>query len=280
MASYDEVIPPGQAGKVTATVKTENYRGPVEKSITVTTNDAKQPTFQLRIKATITGSVVLLPGHGLSFPSGANWNYSGRLLIRKDETETGGLKISDVTSSAPWLRASARRVEEVEPAAQGLPEARPGDYILDVSVDGAPPKGQPSQRVKFKTSLTREPEVTVPVSVVVPAGLTVVPSTITLAQPKPGEEATGALTATIRPGLEKEKLEAVASPDAFQVKLEPVGPRRYKAIVSWNPNAEAAATQGTIIFRLGKEESVTVLVRVGQAHASAAATRPVGSTSP
>src|SRR5262245_42033764 len=57
VASFDEAIPPGKAGKVTAQLHTESYRGPVEKEIVVTSDDPENRTMALRLKATIVGSV-------------------------------------------------------------------------------------------------------------------------------------------------------------------------------------------------------------------------------
>jgi len=46
-------IPAGKSGQIEATVKTENLSGPVEKQITLTTNDPRHATVTLIIKATI-----------------------------------------------------------------------------------------------------------------------------------------------------------------------------------------------------------------------------------
>ena len=43
MASFDEVIPPGQVGRVTAKIDTKEFRGPVDRSITLFTDDPDQP---------------------------------------------------------------------------------------------------------------------------------------------------------------------------------------------------------------------------------------------
>ncbi len=280
MASFDEAIPPGQVGKVTAAVKTENYRGQVEKSITVTTDDPTKSTVQLRIKANVVGSVVVLPRAGLAFPAGMNWDYSGRLLVRKDETEKGELKISDVTTSAPWLIAKARKAEDNEPAAEGAPAAQPGDWILDVSVAEDAPKSQAGHTVKFKSGLPREPEVTIPVSVVLQNAIRVTPTPLYIPPPTdPAKEATGQLTALLRPGLGKETLKASASPEAFSVKVEPDGTRKFKPTVMWKLNGADTPKDGNVVFRVG-DESLTVLVHVADAKSVFLRQQPPATAAP
>jgi hypothetical protein len=53
VTEFDKQIAPGKTGKITATVNTTNFSGPIQKTISVTTNDAKMANFQLTIKATV-----------------------------------------------------------------------------------------------------------------------------------------------------------------------------------------------------------------------------------
>ncbi len=177
MASFDEAIPPGQAGKVTATIRTEGLRGPVAKTITVTSNDPVRPTMTLTLKAVLVGSVELLPGPAMSIQVSGPAQASGpsRLLIRREPTEEGTLQVSGITSSVPWLAVTARPVGTTEPAAGGIPPAQPGDWILEAKPGADAPSGMSRVEVRFKTGLTREPEVVVPVSVSTPVAVSVFP---------------------------------------------------------------------------------------------------------
>jgi hypothetical protein len=273
VASYDEAIPPGQAGKITATLKTEAARGPIEKSITVTSNDDSRGPVNLRLRAQVVGSVEFLPRAGLLLPAGAQWEWSAKLLVRKDETEKGELKISDVTASVPWLKATATPVTEPLPAAEGLPLAFPGDWIMSVEVTDEAPKVQGGFQVKFKTGLTREPEATLPVSVVIQHPMRAVPLALQLQAPPAGGEVSGTVTLSLRPGLDKEVPTATVSPDAFTVRLEPAGHRKYAVRVGWRPDPaapESTPRQGAVILKAA-DQQLTVQVRVSEARAAAAA---------
>lgn len=59
MAEYDQVIPPGQAGKISATLNTKKYRGRLNKSIMVSTNDPSQEKVTLYMRCSVLGVKVL-----------------------------------------------------------------------------------------------------------------------------------------------------------------------------------------------------------------------------
>ena len=65
MAEFDSVIPPGGAGKVTASVKTDNLKGPVTKSVTVTSNDPAHATISLQLKADVKVVVDVSPSESV-----------------------------------------------------------------------------------------------------------------------------------------------------------------------------------------------------------------------
>lgn len=51
-SNYDKVIAPGETGSVTLSIqKTENYKGEIVKTATVTTNDPEHASFTLTLRA-------------------------------------------------------------------------------------------------------------------------------------------------------------------------------------------------------------------------------------
>jgi len=73
VAEYDEVIPPGQTGKISATLSTKNYRGKMNKSIMVEFNDHLNSKVKLQFICDILG-VKILPKSRVYFnvPQGVN----------------------------------------------------------------------------------------------------------------------------------------------------------------------------------------------------------------
>jgi hypothetical protein len=67
VAEFDKLIAPGSSGKVTATVRTANFKGPITKSITVSTNDPDHASVMLQISADISVPFEVLPSDTVSF---------------------------------------------------------------------------------------------------------------------------------------------------------------------------------------------------------------------
>ena len=61
MASFDKVIPSGQEGKVTLSVKTKNMSGKFSKSATIRSNDPKHPSLKIRLKGELKEYISVKP---------------------------------------------------------------------------------------------------------------------------------------------------------------------------------------------------------------------------
>ena len=101
MASFDEVVPPGKAGSIKASIHTVNYKGAIGKSITVTHDDATQGPIMVSVLAKIVGSVDVLPFPALQLGRHRRgFETPAKLIIRKDQTEQGTLAIDGLVASA------------------------------------------------------------------------------------------------------------------------------------------------------------------------------------
>jgi hypothetical protein len=65
-SDYTKVVPPGQAGKITLSVHTENFSGVIAKSAQVFTNDPAQPQFNLLLSMNIVVPPVAGPKLGIA----------------------------------------------------------------------------------------------------------------------------------------------------------------------------------------------------------------------
>jgi len=61
VTEFDKVIPPGGVGKVTASLDTSHYKGPITKSVQVTTNDAARMGVTLTLKADVVSVIDVTP---------------------------------------------------------------------------------------------------------------------------------------------------------------------------------------------------------------------------
>lgn len=257
MASFDEAIPPGQAGKINATVHTANYRGQVLKTIAVTTNDPALASAVLTLKAKIVGSVELLPNPAFSVTVAGPESRPGRILVRKDASETGPLEVANLAVSLPWIKATLRKIETAEPAIEGLPEAKAGDVLIELRPEGPPPKtGSFQGSVVFDTGLVREPKVTVPLYAFVRAAISVSPQEAIV---HPGAESI--VLVAIRADVDLEKVTATAQPAAFRTSLERANARTIRMKVTVDETAGPAPASGSITIQAGSA-TATVPVRV------------------
>jgi hypothetical protein len=278
VASFDEVIPPGQAGKVTAAVRTDGLAGTVSKVVTVTTDDPGRPTFPLTIRATIVASVDFFPARSMFLGLARSEGAAGKVLVRKNAGEKGTLEVTGLTSSATWLKVSARKVEVAEPQAPPLPPAQPSDWVIEARVEGEPRAGQVPAQVKFKTGLQREPEVDFQVVVRVPPPLSFSVPLLDLPYPgDPAQPVKGTVYVQLGSGQDGKGLSVESISPAFRAVVEQVDPRSFKVDITWTPIPGDTSREGAVVAKLGSL-STSMAVRVpAVAVAPPAAPPPVAS---
>jgi hypothetical protein len=265
VASFDEVVPPGKAGNIKASIHTANYKGPIAKAITVTSDDPTQGTIGISVLAKIVGSVEILPFPALQLGrTRRGFDTPAKLLVRKDATEQGTLVVEGLAASTPWLKVTSRKISADEPAVEGLPAAVPGDVMLSVQATAAP-AGTSVVNVTFKTGLTREPQVSIPVTVTVQPVVTLQPNDLILnPDPNVASGATGQVLVAVREDVDPKTVKVVSDAPAFVVRADPPGERAFRLIVDWSGKGKSPATSTFLHVRAGTE-SVDLPVRVNLA---------------
>jgi hypothetical protein len=248
VASFDEEIAPGEVGAVRVVLDTAELLGPVTKGVILHTNDPERRKLALTLKAQVVGSVALLPQPHM-FMRERPGGWVGRVLIRKEPGQAGTLRISDVRTSDPLFRASVERLDEPRPRGGGLPEGRPGDWMLEVRfADDRPRFGRHDAVVRFRTGLERQGEVTVRVESDVEAPVHLSTSRLDLVAAEGGPR--GTLFASVRSGLDPDDLRVEATTDGVEVDVQPATGRIVKVDVRWTGEA---ALEGELEFRIGRE---------------------------
>lgn len=258
MASYDEAIPPGRVGHLKVTFNTEKFRGPIGRGITVQSNDPKRPRIRLALNAVVQGSVIRLPDPRMLISNvGDNMN-APKLLLRQEPTEPGEFLVTELSTSVPWLEASAVRLDERRPGSGGLPTGKAGDWLLELKITGQPDFGASNQTVTFHTGLSREPVVTIPVRANIAPPFNLIVQQLALT---PNEDGSAAGTArfTIRRGLDPAGIEIEGQPSSIKVELEPSGGRHFKVYVHTD---DPDLSEGRLILRAGDEFQELPVLRV------------------
>jgi hypothetical protein len=67
VSRFDRLIPPGGEGKVTLNVDLRGFQGKVWKNATITSNDPRQPSFEIVIQGKVRPYIELRPGSFVQF---------------------------------------------------------------------------------------------------------------------------------------------------------------------------------------------------------------------
>ena len=172
--SWDRDIQPGQTGKIPIQFNPANFDGVVNKSIEVTSNDAKQAVFSLKISATILRPIVLSPPFVQFDPVEGEKNSETKIVhIRNNLDEP--LALGPAKSSSPDFDT-------------GLKTIKPGkEFELQISYAGLVHGARSEASINIATSSEEVPIITVAATVIPQPAVTVVPSRIVL----PSEQPTG-----------------------------------------------------------------------------------------
>ncbi len=158
VASYDKKIAPGESGKVRAKVKTDNFGGPIAKSIAVFTNDPDNPKLQLVVKANVKPYISVVPGY-------ARYNYvQGEPVgtIKQTLWAEDGSDIEVVSAKPPYdhLKVSYREATEDERHERGTGK----QWTIEVSLDSQSPVGALRDYVEIRLDHAQQKVVKIPVS--------------------------------------------------------------------------------------------------------------------
>jgi len=231
IAKYDEVIAPGEVGYVTATLMTETLNSRVSQGISLMTDDPTSPATFLLIRAQVVTAVRIIPEAQIVLRGLPDEQPVRRVVRRSADSGHGFFNIVGLESSAPWIAARARKVREAAPKSGDLPAVAPGDWILEIGLDGQPPLGKRREQIEFKTGLERQPVVWLEVHTNRRAPVQL-PVERLLLQSRDGE-AIETLSFTVRDGLDPSALR-IDVPPGLTVQLEVVQGQAMTARVRWS----------------------------------------------
>jgi len=249
VADYDRVIPPGGVGRIQATLQTDTLNGVVAKGITFETNDPDRPVGRLTLRATVVTAIRVLPETPIVLRNYGEPVGVRRLLRRSANSGHGFFNISGLRANEPWIRVRAQKVREDRPATEDLPEARVGDWTLEIGLQGQPPYGRGSRQVEFNTGLDRQPKIRLVVLTEIARPVEMAIDRLFLSAVDGASE--GTLPFTVRQGLDPGDLSVEAQPDGLSVELQPGEGRSFTAHVRWTGGRLEG---GKLIFRVAGEE--------------------------
>ena len=259
VADYDELIAPGETGRVRATVDTTSILGPNAKAVTVFTNDAASPRIQLTIKSDVRPFLSVEPGYArfTSFVRNEGDQTASQLLSAPD---FDGLEVLGVESPQPWIEVEFREAREDERSG----EAAGRQWRIDVTLTRDAPVGPVADRVLVRTNHPEQETVEIPVSGFVRPVVAVSPSGVDFGRVDPEEEQQwGILVRNF--GSAPLRIEGVSSDVAgLRIEVEPIEEgERYKLVFTPTADLGEGPFDGTVelVTNLPQQPTISVEVR-------------------
>lgn len=161
VSDFTKTIPPGQEGTVTLTVKTEGFRGEIQKTATVVSNDPLNPNVTLTIKANVKPVIDIQPAAYLSIQVEKGQPAEGKVTLINNDKQP--LKILAVESQNPEFTTELKTVEN----------GRRYDLIAKLNKTDAP--GRYNTSVTVTTDNKKQEKLNIPVMVHIAARVEVSP---------------------------------------------------------------------------------------------------------
>jgi hypothetical protein len=178
VASFDEVIPPGKAGTIKASIHTANLKGAIGKSITVTHDDTTQEAIVLSVTAKVVGSVDVFPFAALQLARHRRgFENPAKLLVRKDATEQG---TSRSTASQRASRGSRRARARSRPPSPWTVFRQPSRGTTSVRAGRNRSCRKPYGKRHLQDRSCARAQLTIPVTIVDQPAVTLQPALLAL----------------------------------------------------------------------------------------------------
>jgi hypothetical protein len=253
VASFDKTIKPGQTGKISASVDTKNFSGPITKTVSVVSNDPEQPQVNLTIKAIVKPFVEVEPQQFIRFSAVKGDTAENSLILVSAEK---GFHPTVGDMAQPYVKAEVLPAGEKEKIA-----GRQGDqYRLHVSLLSSAPEGLLNVPIKIKTGVEKQPELDVPVSGIVRARVAVTPAVVQFGNFTPGKDtiSRNVIITNNKPSDSVKVLKAESTISGISAEVVPMTEGvNYTIVLKPSDSLKKGAFDGKVkIFTTDKEKAV------------------------
>jgi len=154
VAQFDKVVKPGESGKIHAKLETKDFKGPINKIVTVVSNDLENPNARLFLKANIKAVVDVLPDANLRFTKLKREPFQVKRLLVTEETGSD-FKVLKAEASQPWIKVAWAPAPK-ENLAANYTNAQ---YELTATVGPEAPVGMVNETATVTTNSAKMPVV-------------------------------------------------------------------------------------------------------------------------
>jgi len=240
VAEFDKVIKPGQTGKVTATVDTTNFSGPIGKSVMIYTNDPEARTAQVSINAIVRPYVEASPAGFVRYSLIQGDADSKYLTLYTEEDEP--FKILAVETPGEWAKVEYAVATAAERVKVGNPNQV--QYRLRITVGGpTAPIGPLVDKIKILTNSKHQPEYRISLSGIIRPGFNVAPSVVNFGEVPVGEATSRVVMLSSNrqqnPGAFKVSRVESSNSKLFTAESKETEPGHYEVTVTLAKDAKA-----------------------------------------
>ncbi|HJQ37118.1 MAG TPA: DUF1573 domain-containing protein, partial [Thermoanaerobaculia bacterium] len=187
VADFDKVIKPGATGKVSAHVDTTAFSGPINKAVTLETNDPTAPTAQVTITAVVKPFVEAYPAGFVRYNLLQGGVEKQTITLYSDETEP--FQITKIESPQEWIKVEQKKNEGLD-VIPNIGREGQNQYKIEVTVGGPDAKiGPLAEKIRVLTNSKHQPEYWVSVSGVVRPSIRVEPTALNFGEVAPSDVA-------------------------------------------------------------------------------------------
>lgn len=158
VAEFTKTVKPGETGTVNAVVDTKRFRGPIAKTITVTSNDPVTPKVHLQAKANVKPFLDLLPSPHV-FLRADRGEGASKVVTLVSYEDALDLKIEKIESSDPLITVTQKPILATA-AVDEEGKSVEGDFELTVHLSKDAPVGRINGTVEIYTNSPRVPQLT------------------------------------------------------------------------------------------------------------------------
>jgi len=242
---FDKVIKPGAEGKVTLTVDTKNFSGPISKTALVVSDDPALPQMTLFLTAYVKPFVEALPYGFFRIQTLTGEPSSSELFLVSDEPD---FKPTKPEVSQTYLKVAIVPAEEKERIAN----KGPNQYKITLTNTPDAPEGLLGGYVKVQTGIKKQPEMEIAVNGYIKPTVSITPLSINFGNFDPKGEAVKRNITLINNNGQKADFavtKAETNVPGVTAEIVPVDKTRIQVVVSVDQKIKKGVFEGELLIK-------------------------------
>ncbi len=255
---FDKVIKPGGEGKITLTVDTKNFSGPISKTALLITDDPAVPQKTLFLSAVVKPFVDTLPYGFLRITALSGESSSADVILVSDEPD---FKPTKAEAPNSFLRVSLAPV----PEAERVKDRNPNQWKVTVTTAPDAPEGLLGGAVKVATGVKKQPEVDIPISGFVKPTVSVTPLSINFGNfdPKGDPQKRNVMLVNNNAALENfSVMKAETNVPGISAEVVPVDKSRVQVVLTVDQKIKKGIFEGDLTIKTNDKAKAEVKVPI------------------